>query len=473
MDLNTLAEWVKAVKQCIVPIEAKHLDGLLIKYVIKDASSKENASKELSRWQLAKYTPEKWVKQLEYGYILCVGNFQPNLDGKYSHAKDLWQSTYMIFADGDNFTSEKDATETAIPPWIDNDELFKRFPSILNKAYAIAESVSSMSTDKPHRRYRPVFLFDKPITSEADYHHVMKLLSLEFPLIPNIERSPAQPVYGNAQKQTGGVNILGNTLSLEKYLSYQIPTTSPQTSLNGSEIPKTGSPKPYSETHPLPSEKSLTLDEFISEHAIATIKQRSKGGHFVRCPSEANHASGKNTDTDAYIWENTDGTFAFYCSHATCKTRGNTWTAYRESVAPKKQKATKESKSTQHIDLSSLIQGVSSNTLEKKEFTEMKWVVDDLLPEGLTILAGAPKIGKSYLCWNLALVVAQKGIFLSRYEISHQKDVLYFALEDPERQIKNRLLQIQPQGSLPEELFIYTRFPFHLSEESLEIWNQR
>ena len=96
----------------------------------------------------------------------------------------------------------------------------------------------------------------------------------------------------------------------------------------------------------------------------------------------------------------------------------------------------------------------------------MKWVVDDLLPEGLTILAGAPKIGKSYLCWNLALAVSQKGIFLSRYNISHQKDVLYFALEDPERQIKNRLLQIQPDVSLPEELFIYTRFPYSSQRRS-------
>ena len=452
------------------PIEAKSINGLLIKHVIKDASSKEKASKALSDWQLAKCTPEKWAKQLEYGYILCVGNFEPNPDGKYSHAKDLWQSTHMIFADGDNFTSEKDATETAITPWIDPDELFKRFPSIKSKAYAIAESVSSMSTEKPHRRYRPIFLFDEPITTEKDYHHVGRVLAHEFPFIPNIDRSPAQPVYGNARKENGQVHILGNVLSLKKYLSYQIPTTSPQTSLNGSEIPQTGSPKPYSETRPLPSEKSLTLDAFISEHRIATIKPRSKGGHFVRCPWASNHASGKNSDTDAYIWENPDGTFAFYCSHATCKTRGNSWATYREAVAPKKQKNTKESKSTQRIDISALKQGLSAKTLEQKEFPEMKWVVDDLLPEGLTILAGAPKIGKSYLCWNLALAVSQKGIFLSRYNISHQKDVLYFALEDPERQIKNRLLQIQPDASLPEELFIYTRFPIHLSEEALDTW---
>lgn len=306
------------------PITAQNIDGLLIKCRTKDAKSKEFAAKQLYGWQHAQYTPEKWVKQLEYGYTICVGSFQPDLEGKYSHAKDLWQSTNMVFADGDNFTYEPDATETAIPAWIEADGLLTRFPSLREKAFALSESVSSMSEGKPHRRHRLIFLFDQPITSEADYHKVLLLLAAEYPVIPAVERSPAQPVFGNARKETGEVQILGNELSLEAYLSYEPP-----------------SPKPEPEPIPIPvpkpaPEKSLTLDEFIKEHGIATIKPRPKGGHFVECPWKDKHASGKTGDTDSYIWENPDGTFAFNCSHATCKQRGNTtWAAYREAVAPR------------------------------------------------------------------------------------------------------------------------------------------
>src|SRR5258708_18107521 len=44
-----------------------------------------------------------------------------------------------------------------------------------------------------------------------------------------------------------------------------------------------------------------------------------------------------------------------------------------------------------------------------EEFAEPKWAVPGLLPEGLTLLAGAPKVGKSWLCLGLALAVAAGG----------------------------------------------------------------
>ena len=309
-------------------ITAQNLEGLLIKHGTKDTASKDKAAKSLYGWHHAQYTPERWAKQLEYGYTICVGSFQTNDDGKYSHAKDFWQSTHMVFADGDNFTHEVDATETAISAWTEPDGLFIRFPALKEKVFAISESVSSMSIEKPHRRHRLMFLFDEPITTEADYHKVLQLLALEFPVIPAVERSPAQPVFGNAREENGAVDILQNVLSLEKYLSYEPPTPEPQME----PIPM---PTP---TPKAPPEKSITLDEFIRAYRIATLKPRPKGGHFVECPWKDKHASGKTGDTDSYIWENEDGTFAFYCSHATCKQQGNNnWATYREAVAPRKE----------------------------------------------------------------------------------------------------------------------------------------
>jgi hypothetical protein len=81
------------------------------------------------------------------------------------------------------------------------------------------------------------------------------------------------------------------------------------------------------------------------------------------------------------------------------------------------------------------------------EYQPPCWTVTGLLPEGLTVLAGKPKIGKSMLSLNLSVSVATGGIALGQDGIE-QKDVLYLALEDTPRRIQARILPIL-QGSPP------------------------
>ncbi len=52
---------------------------------------------------------------------------------------------------------------------------------------------------------------------------------------------------------------------------------------------------------------------------------------------------------------------------------------------------------------------ISAEQLLAKEFAPLKWAIPEIVPEGLTILAGAPKIGKSWLCLDLALAIAGGG----------------------------------------------------------------
>ena len=465
------------------PATAQQIDGLLIKHVTKDAASKAEAQKgyNLTKWIYAKHTPEKWVKQLEYGYTICLGTFEPKIDGTYTHAEGNWRESPLMFLDGDNFTTEKDATDFAIEPWTDPDELFTRFPSLKSKAFAVTESVSSMSKEKPHRRYRLIFLFDEPITNGDDFRKVLTALATEYPIIPLIERHPAQPVFGNARKENRDALIFGNVLCLESYLESAPPPTDAPPPPAAPTAPKPTAPPP-SQT---PSVE-MTLDEFIRQNNIATLKPREKGGYFVECPFEKDHASGKNTPTDAFIFEaNTGGGFCFHCSHTTCQQKGRSnWAAFREATAPKRkqtespppakqqQERTASTQENETPIVNEIIERITAKDLLLKDFEPLKWVVDDLIPEGLTVLAGAPKIGKSFFCWNLALAVSQAGIFLSQYPVQHKRNVIYFALEDPQRQIKNRLQMIQPDTLPPENLTIYTRYPIVLSGEGLESWEQ-
>jgi len=70
-------------------------------------------------------------------------------------------------------------------------------------------------------------------------------------------------------------------------------------------------------------------------------------------------------------------------------------------------------------------------------FPETRYCVPDLLPTGLGILAGLPKRGKSFLALALSIAVSCGGRFLDKgLDKGH---VVYVALEDSPRRIKDRL----------------------------------
>jgi len=71
--------------------------------------------------------------------------------------------------------------------------------------------------------------------------------------------------------------------------------------------------------------------------------------------------------------------------------------------------------------------------LVAEELQPVRWVVRGLLPEGVTLLAGKPKLGKSWLALGLGVAVASGGVALGTKPVD-RGDVLYLALEDnPQR----------------------------------------
>ncbi len=102
----------------------------------------------------------------------------------------------------------------------------------------------------------------------------------------------------------------------------------------------------------------------------------------------------------------------------------------------------------------------SAAELEKKEFPPVRWIVPDLLPEGLAMLAGKPKKGKSWMALNIAIATATGGIALGK-NIEPGK-VLYLALEDGQRRIKERVVKLlSPEEGFPRDLYFVdtAKFP--------------
>jgi hypothetical protein len=99
----------------------------------------------------------------------------------------------------------------------------------------------------------------------------------------------------------------------------------------------------------------------------------------------------------------------------------------------------------------------SASELQDMEFPPIKWIVQDILPEGLTLICGKPKFGKSWFVLDMAFAVAEGDQFLGATCV--QGSVLYLALEDNQRRLQDRLQKIKPSEEWPSELSMINEAP--------------
>lgn len=94
------------------------------------------------------------------------------------------------------------------------------------------------------------------------------------------------------------------------------------------------------------------------------------------------------------------------------------------------------------------IQIMTMPELMETRFRVRPAVIDGLLPVGTYLLAGAPKIGKSFLVLQMAYQVSMGAPFLGFS--SRQGTVLYLALEDTCERLQKRLAQMTEQDAEPD-----------------------
>jgi len=86
---------------------------------------------------------------------------------------------------------------------------------------------------------------------------------------------------------------------------------------------------------------------------------------------------------------------------------------------------------------------VTAAELISRPIRQVQFVVGNLIPEGLTVLAGPRTTGKSYFALHASLAVGQGASFLDRE--TDQGDVLYLALEDNRDNLQRRLVRLAPE----------------------------
>lgn len=86
----------------------------------------------------------------------------------------------------------------------------------------------------------------------------------------------------------------------------------------------------------------------------------------------------------------------------------------------------------------------NASWLMQQEFPPVKYVVPGIIPEGMTLLVAAPKIGKSWMVLGLGLELSNGGHAFGSIAVGKPRPVLYLALEDGQRRLQDRLLKLNP-----------------------------
>ncbi len=104
---------------------------------------------------------------------------------------------------------------------------------------------------------------------------------------------------------------------------------------------------------------------------------------------------------------------------------------------------------------------ISLETLLTKNLSPLDWTIPNFLPEGLFLLGGKPKQGKSWLALHMTLAIAGAVPFLEYYQTT-QGACLYLALEDTEQRLQIRtkqLLTSMPISVNQAQVEFVTRWP--------------
>lgn len=99
----------------------------------------------------------------------------------------------------------------------------------------------------------------------------------------------------------------------------------------------------------------------------------------------------------------------------------------------------------------------TGDQLDAMTFPPLTWAVHGILPEGFGIFTGAPKTGKSWAAYGIALAVAAGKPALGKVATGQPRPVLMLALEDGEKRLQARARKLLGEGeSIPTNLHYLT-----------------
>lgn len=231
---------------------------------------------------------------------------------------------------------------------------------------------------------------------------------------------------------------------------------------------------------PKPTRKKTTstsefdIEDWMSDHGLQPIRTETGNDCTIyplaHCPFDSSH-----TDGDSKIFKYSNGAIAFKCHHNSC--HGKMWQDVRELLEPgaydkhdeESDRAIEEGwqqhkkylvvQKTDNVEMVKKglpkLKAISAFDLQRTEFEERYYAVQNMIPEGETVIAAPPKTGKSWLMLDMCLKVAEGKPFLG-FE-TNLSDTLYLALEDGDSFEQERLNIVTGNETAPKNFhFVFS-----------------
>jgi hypothetical protein len=189
-----------------------------------------------------------------------------------------------------------------------------------------------------------------------------------------------------------------------------------------------------------------------------------------------------HADSAAYIVQQPTGEIGAGCHHNSCK--GYKWQDLRTHYEPdaydrndgngststNPTNPANSTNPTNSANPTNRTQPMTAGELMGLTFEPTRWVVPDVLPEGLSLLVGKPKKGKSWMALGLCEAVAAGGVAFGTRRVE-QGDTLYLALEDSYKRLQKRLKKVLGSAPAPERMHLHTEWP-RLDEGGAELLDE-
>lgn len=228
------------------------------------------------------------------------------------------------------------------------------------------------------------------------------------------------------------------------------------------------------------SSSEFDLESWMYEHGLEPIRKDAGNDCVIyplaNCPFDSSHTNG-----DSKIFHYSNGAIAFKCHHNSC--RGRQWQDVREKLEPGaydkareneendarieagyqkiKQQFMQQYATVHYADEEEVrkqlpkLKAISAEELQKMEFAERYYAVEDMIPQGETVIGAPPKTGKSWLMLDMCLKIAKGEEFLGFQ--TRQSDTLYLALEDGDSFEQERLNIVTGGEVAPKNFhFVFT-----------------
>lgn len=215
-----------------------------------------------------------------------------------------------------------------------------------------------------------------------------------------------------------------------------------------------------------------SLEKFFKDHPSAAAEillTKETKTHFfthIRCPWSKNHTT-KDGKTDTFVSiDKRNGKKNFYCNHSHCD--GKFWKDYKQFYDARD--GTKDNHEVSAQPKQFDIELVSGRDLQRKVLPPIIYPIDNMIPEGYTVISAPFKYGKSWYALEMCLAVASGETFLGQK--TTKGATVYLALEDCDKFAQERLNIALNGADAPEGFFyIYNKVP-SLDDGFIEYLNQ-